>query len=105
MGVHAFCDYCDTIFVAPTGSNPKNIQSNLVQVYPNPAQEMITIVLDSEQPTTVRILDVSGRVQTQLEADKAAQGISIPVRQLANGLYFIQAESQGERWHGSFLKK
>lgn len=86
-------------------SSVQNVQSQTVQVYPNPAQEQITVVLNSEQTTTIRILDVSGRVQYQLEAEKASEGISIPVRQLANGLYFIQAESQGERWHGSFLKK
>jgi len=29
----------------------------------------------------------------------------MPVDHFASGLYFIRAESDGQKWHGSFIKK
>ena len=72
--------------------NPKD----LIQIFPNPASEIIHLQFDHLDilPSTVQIqiFDVNGKLVKQLEEGKASL-ISFSVKDLSQGIYFLQVET------------
>ncbi|MCX6316708.1 MAG: T9SS type A sorting domain-containing protein [Bacteroidetes bacterium] len=80
-----------------------------LQVFPNPADNVIQVQVSSNQPYNARILihDATGKtVHQQWTSVRPGQNtIPLPVVQLAKGLYHITVEHAGERSSTSFIKR
>ncbi|MCB2222514.1 MAG: T9SS type A sorting domain-containing protein [Bacteroidetes bacterium] len=92
-------------FGDPAGIDDRQQPSELM-LYPNPAQKQLTLsfTLNEPEQLTFRILDPAGQIQSTLHAQAFLAGpnsISLPVSQLAPGLYFLHA--RGEKF--GFVEK
>ncbi|HQQ95253.1 MAG TPA: T9SS type A sorting domain-containing protein, partial [Bacteroidia bacterium] len=67
-----------------------------LQVYPNPAQEMIYLVSRAELPSAVlRITDLSGRLV--IEKTISGQSVEIDTKELKNGVYILYLSPEGHK--------
>jgi len=74
------CDYILSV-------NEATFNSQLVSIFPNPAQNHITIKNNNEEPMDIKIMDVLGNVL--YEQNKLINTTSIDISHLVNGTYFI----------------
>jgi len=79
----------------PVGINVN--KDNSVIVYPNPATEFVTVQWNGAAPTSVQLMDLSGKIiysliQTELFGTSAV----IPTSDLATGLYILNVASNEE---------
>lgn len=65
---------------------------NGIKLYPNPANHTLYINLPITQNSTVRIVDITGKVITQL-TDQNTHLISVNTSDLNNGMYQVQIEN------------
>lgn len=100
-----------------TGIDEYAPESGLLSVYPNPASDIINCVLPENEKFDIVVFDVSGKVVLHPNSTNAVvslsgvedlttgiSGISINVKQLPPGIYFIEA--RGERvLRGKFVKE
>jgi hypothetical protein len=71
---------------------PVTIRENqLVQVYPNPASEQVTLTLKQPQPVDVTVYSVTGVVMYH---DAAEDSLRIPVNGWSRGLYFAVVKNR-----------
>jgi len=75
--------------------------SNEVRLSPNPAVDVLRIQTDVPFEA-VRIFNTDGRLI--FVASKPAQVFEIPVQSLANGVYVVRFEKNGEAWATRFVK-
>ena len=65
-----------------------------VSIYPNPTQDVLQIDLYTvkEQNTTIKIMDMSGRIikQVQAKSIKGLNNLSISLGEFTNGVYTVQ---------------
>jgi len=61
-------------------------------VYPNPANDVVNILMEGLDVTAVRMMDVQGRVVKTLTPGTHAL-IAVPVTDLAAGVYFVEAQT------------
>ncbi len=68
-------------------------------VYPNPASENITLVLDNENlvQALITVSDLNGRTvaEQMYEVNKGMQTLQLPVSMLNEGIYLVSLESAG----------
>ena len=76
-------DYVKLIGKTLVSVNENNVQS--VSLYPNPAREQVSFVLDSD--AQVSVFDVTGRKVSEMNA--AAGNVQLNVSELGNGVYFV----------------
>lgn len=77
--------------------------SDLVQIFPNPAIDRITIV-SSRVISRVDILSAQGQLLKSVNAD--GKELGLPIQDLPAGQYLIKANLQnGSAWSGKLLKK
>lgn len=92
-------DYCTSI--APTARiAAKPIESvsgltDLLKLYPNPANDVVNVSYNLKQagPITIEIVDINGTVLKTLKKPELATGqqeVSLSINQFKNGLYFIR---------------
>ncbi len=69
---------------------------NVISIYPNPAQEGITVESKKniQTPILVYILDINGRLVSSQKFDELGFSKYIPTGHLSNGVYFIKIESE-----------
>ncbi|WP_317897510.1 T9SS type A sorting domain-containing protein [Aurantibacillus circumpalustris] len=78
-----------------TGVKTANINSNNIEVYPNPADNMAYIKFDltKSQTLSYKIMDITGKIVFQIKTSKiAASYETIDVSHFSNGVYFISVE-------------
>ncbi|MDX1942255.1 MAG: T9SS type A sorting domain-containing protein, partial [Saprospiraceae bacterium] len=69
-----------------------------LKVYPNPANSAsVTIELDADAASVIRLYNVNGQLIRTQQSDFGKQ-IQLPVDNLPQGVYFIQANQNGERY-------
>lgn len=91
------CLPCDTIN-SITGVASKN----LLGVFPNPSNSLVTISIPSSEPYHLQLIDATGRVVLQLT--KRTNSTTINVAEFANGIYSMVATTQdGERYTGRLM--
>jgi hypothetical protein len=82
---------------------------NTVSLYPNPTQDVLNIDLYTSkvQNTTVKVLDMSGRVVKQIQARSEAgmSTLSISLGELASGVYTVQVYENDKLSHVGKVKK
>ncbi len=81
-------------------NNPKEIV-----VYPNPANDIITIgnVLITDTKVSVRILDYAGKEIARQDISKNAP--SIGIGKLKSGVYFVEIITNDQIYRGKFIKQ
>jgi PKD repeat protein len=92
--------YVEAYFsVSTTGSIAKYANTDLLQIYPNPATDMVTLALDASlytPQTTVNLYNTSGELITNLN-----NKTNLVTNNLANGTYYITVKNN----EVSFAKK
>lgn len=76
---------------------PENIQkisASTINIYPNPANESITVNTDKAIDKTITICDILGHKVKEITENKEA--VNIPTSDIVNGMYFIQVRSDGQ---------
>ena len=75
--------------IASTGINESQINSASITVFPNPANDVLTISISQQtiSPITISIYDITGRLMNAVKTNK--NNTSIDVSNLNNGIYFI----------------
>ncbi len=86
---------CDTTINVSTDG--KIFDSQVIQVYPSPAQDHIILQSTSGQFLfgKVAMYDLTGKIATCIKHDKARETI-IDVSHLRNGIYYLQVEIDGK---------
>ncbi len=75
------------------GVNDNQLQSENVTIYPNPASGAITIDANGITISSVQLMDVQGRMVATVS--DAGTVVTLPLNDLANGIYFIRLISEG----------
>ena len=78
----------------------KNVKIN---VYPNPASELIFIKFESDNTKRISITDLSGKIQMVLDSDLDV--IDISISQLCKGMYFITVVDGNKTLTSKFIKE
>ncbi|ELR73793.1 hypothetical protein C900_01403 [Fulvivirga imtechensis AK7] len=73
-------------------------------LFPNPANDRVTIAGLPEDITEIRIYDTTGRNQMILKYENQ-QEVSLNISQLVNGLHFVKIQTKNEVVTKSFIKK
>lgn len=77
-------------------------------MFPNPAEDMLTISLANISPVRSKgkILDIVGRIRGEFYInDKNESNVSISVQNLVPGLYYLYIESAGKIYQAKFIRK
>jgi hypothetical protein len=78
-------------------SDVKEVNSDHVFLYPNPAREKVTILLPEKQTGFITLYDSCGKLVYQNRFDGGS--ISLDVHFLPDGLYLISVFSEKESYH------
>lgn len=90
------CDYADL-----TGISEDHLSS--LNIYPNPAKDLLTIEMYFTEGTEVRISDVAGR---RMKTILAGQNPGINVSDLCKGIYFVSIFKDSEKiYTAKFVKE
>ncbi len=83
----------DSTFVAyfVTSTGIEEVESLQVNIYPNPASEYVTI--DCNDPATVTLVDMSGRVSGEWRAESG--NLVIDIAGYPAGLYYVRIAAEG----------
>jgi hypothetical protein len=80
-----------------------------VSIYPNPTQDVLNIDLYTSkvQNTTVKVLDMSGRIVKQIQArsEVGMNKLSLSLGDIASGVYTVQILENNQLTHVSKVKK
>jgi hypothetical protein len=83
--------------VKSTNSYDVSAEKNAV-IYPNPAENQLNIILNSEIPEygiQLRIAGLSGRVEKEVSYQTSGKSLKIGVEDLRPGIYFLYIQSVG----------
>ena len=89
--------------LAGLGIKENNVAQSLnFNLYPNPANSMVTITFDTPQnKATIEVYDMLGNVITGLKYNDMVQYVTIPVSALQSGVYVVRIQTQ----EGSSVRK
>jgi hypothetical protein len=80
-----------------------------VSIYPNPTQDVLNIDLYTTkvQNTTVKVLDMSGRIVKQIQArsEVGMNKLSISLGEVAGGIYTVQVYENDQLTHVDKVRK
>ena len=78
----------------PFGMNAEeeSVAGQPVNIYPNPANEIVTIAVENEKITSIEIMDAAGRLVMKKQVN--AQQVVLDVRELEGGIYFVRVTSE-----------
>jgi hypothetical protein len=69
---------------------------NTVRIFPNPANDLLTLQAPTIQLASVQLIDALGRVQYQVMNTNLSQPLQINTTTLANGLYTIRVSNAAD---------
>jgi hypothetical protein len=80
------------------------VPTHRLDVFPNPTQDLINIELPYEsQIETIQIIDVNGKIVWQSTGTLEANFLTVDMNQFSQGLYYVQAQIEGETLQKSFV--
>jgi hypothetical protein len=99
------CDTaCQEIEVKAVSNTTYQADQDQWQLYPNPAGEILH--LQPETPIeTIQIFDATGREMRSLSVTPSNEGITVHIRQLPGGLYYLVLRLKDRVWSGKFVKR
>jgi chitodextrinase len=77
-----------------------NISKSRITIYPNPAKEFFIVDIStvwSTTPITIKVSDLTGRIQYCQTVAQGITQISIPASQLHRGLYLVTVETNNSK--------
>ena len=87
----------------------ENEITEFFSIYPNPANEEINVSLslNNSEQTTVKIVDISGQVVSQVDLGNVDGNVQIalPLNELSQGVYFIELVNSNGKQVKKFVKK
>jgi PKD repeat protein len=95
------CSWMDTVFVNTLTAMNGGMTGGSFSLYPNPAQEMVTVKYQLESAAEVRlsITNPLGEEVLTRNLGKGTQGtFEIPVSHLAEGLYLVELRTSDYKW-------
>jgi hypothetical protein len=95
------CNTSDQLEVINLGE--ATISSIKFSVFPNPADQILTIQSKDNTPISIRIFDVSGKL-IKSESSNATL-TNIEVDEFTSGLYFLEIKSENQITQTKFIKK
>jgi len=90
-----------TPVVAPVLGVNENDISSVVSVYPNPAENLVSIAFATPLKTEIRIFDVTGKLLIFENKKELTNTHTIDISTLQSGVYFVRLNSE----KGTFTKK
>jgi|GEM_PF-5565440 len=84
------------------GLNEINAGQTLLKVYPNPANDRITIDMNGTSIKTIRLTDISGRVLSVITTEDNTSGFDL--QGLAAGVYYVKVQSAEGSGVSRFVK-
>jgi hypothetical protein len=78
--------------------------SSTINLYPNPAQQNITIDLQNNKPAQIRILTMQGKEVMHTVQEQNTDKINIPVNHLPQGIYMVEIQTAEGRAIKKFSK-
>jgi hypothetical protein len=95
-----------TIVQSAVGINDKSSEKELLELYPNPAQDVIYLSFEKRMNTFVNIKVYSVTGQVVLSRSMKSQGsASVDVMGLTRGCYYIMINCEHGVYYRSFIKK
>lgn len=97
------CGVADTndYIINATISNVLNLESEAMMIYPNPADEQVTFVMQGNTGnTSVMIYDMAGAFVKQITC---TQGESISIEDLSSGVYTVRCQLPSKQLVGSLI--
>ena len=89
-----------------TGILDRWLSKNTINIYPNPAADMIRI--GSRRTIsgryTIYIRDISGKVVLELSGKDLKADLELNVSSLSEGIYFMELDGDGQRMMAKFIK-
>jgi hypothetical protein len=76
----------------------------MLQLYPNPAGQVLNVRLEQQGPVRVAVLDGLGR-ELNLGASRNAGTTTLRVDDLAPGVYFVRCITDAGTWSTKFVKR
>ena len=78
-------------FAITISNNNTAYENLLVKVYPNPAREFVTIMIDESTivPDFIQLIELSGIIALRFKVDPDIREYTIPLN-LKNGVYIVQ---------------
>ena len=65
-------------------------ENNLfVEIYPNPARELATVVLDTKAATKIQVVAMNGTIASEMNVGAGFQTVELTTRDLNNGVYLV----------------
>lgn len=65
-------------------------ENNLfVEIYPNPARELATVVLDTKADTKIQVVSMNGSIAAEMNVGAGFQTVELNTADLNNGVYFV----------------
>ncbi len=98
--------YIDVVPPTVTGISTINSQTSQIAIYPNPATNQLTIHTSSfyNEAVIVSVMNVLGQIM-QEEKIKWSNDISMNIKNLPAGIYFLQMKSESGRVVRKFVKE
>ena len=90
-----------TVIDSNIASGVAERESIIGKVFPNPANEQITVSLKNSEPATITLFNALGQEVRKVHA--TTQETVIPVRDLNAGVYLIRVEQKGMQHQGKFV--
>jgi len=75
------------------------------KLYPNPAQDQITVQINKNSINHIRVVDMSGRLVFQTKGNAHASEVTLPTSQLKDGIYLLQIQSGNQTGAKIFVVK
>lgn len=94
--------YKMTLYYSPTGTDFNNVQTEGLQVFPNPADEYVIFGINTEiNPAKVEIFEIHGKKVLEYELKSGNREIS--VQELKNGMYVYKVCYLGKTYMGKLI--
>lgn len=88
------------------GVNEYSLNENSVKLYPNPTDDKVTIVNKSSvKINTATVIDANGRLIEKLDFKQSNGQVTVSLKSLPAGVYFIKLNSDKEEIIKSVIKK
>jgi len=104
FGINTPLFFCiDNFTTADQGAGIKENVTSQISVYPNPATDILNINISKNEPVTITIIDITGRIVSQ----QAATGniISMDLRNLTPGVYQLKVLGNSIHTNQTFIKR
>jgi len=86
-----------------TESINKVLSHEAFQIYPNPSHDQLNIKMDQKKISHIQITDLSGRIIFESQSALNAAEVTVPVHNLANGIYLLQLQSGDQKGVRTFV--